>query len=420
MVRPPISSGVCLVCKGGRKLCGKPVCPILMKNSILKSISHLDLNKTSRDVDLFGASPPGFFVGREGYPNVRVGPMIPVGGGFKDDPGVLDAPERWFGTSLERIVEYRSSLARSSFELNVKGWTGAREGRGLNLEARRLLDVSQELAMAARPVDVEAHLKTLKISVQFDNHAIPMGPSGLTDKIMIVENTRVHPVVDKVVSDVDLKAAEAVFSKLYMDAKLNVSQIQRVFSAGLLGEKRERKLVPTRWAITAVDDMIGRALVKKIKGHPQVDDFRVFGGEYLDNRFTVLVAPGPWSFEMMEVWAPNTVWNQPVQGVQEAAPSVQIQRDYEFERGRTRYASNVTGAYYAARLAVVEYLNRLRKQGRVVVFREVSGGYLVPLGVWVIRETTREMLEARKATTFDALGPAVEFGLRDLEVPARA
>ena len=64
MVRPPTEKNICLLCKGARLYCGKKICPILLKQSILKSIIPFEWGKTKRNVEIFGASPPGFFVGR--------------------------------------------------------------------------------------------------------------------------------------------------------------------------------------------------------------------------------------------------------------------------------------------------------------------------------------------------------------------
>ncbi|GAB4307134.1 MAG: Nre family DNA repair protein [Promethearchaeota archaeon] len=385
------------------------------KASVLKSVLPVPPGGRLRDVDLFGASPPGFFVGRFGYPNVRLGPLVPVVDSFSDAPHLLDAPEKWFGTPMERVVEFRSSLARSNFTTSVKL---GRRVDDLPLGTRRLLETSQELAMAARPVDTEAHLTDLRVHVQFDDHALPVGPSGTADRIRIDENVPVRPAVERAVGDVDLNASGAVFEVLYQRGGLEVSEIQRVFSAGLLGRERNRRLVPTRWAVTAVDDVVSRGLVAKLKSHQQLGEYLCFEETYLDNHFTVLLAPGTWSFEMMEVWAPNSLWNQPVPGVGPPAPP-KINADHEYEGGRKSYASNVTGAYYAARLAVAEYLERAKRCGWCVVFREVSSGYLIPLGVWVIRETLRKAL-VKPPARFDSLPAAFRWCTRGFAMPAKA
>ena len=68
----------------------------------------------------------------------------------------------------------------------------------------------------------------------------------------------------------------------------------------------------------------------------------------------------------------------------------------------------MTGAYYAARLAVAEFLVRSKRQAAAVSFREVSGGYIVPLGVWVIRETVRDAFK-RQPRIFETLNMALRY-----------
>ncbi|MHA1830580.1 MAG: Nre family DNA repair protein, partial [Candidatus Helarchaeota archaeon] len=74
MVRPPKSKELCLMCKGSRNLCGKPRCPILIKQASIIPIKKIILKSAT---ELQGASPPAFFVGRFDYPKVQIGPMIP-------------------------------------------------------------------------------------------------------------------------------------------------------------------------------------------------------------------------------------------------------------------------------------------------------------------------------------------------------
>ncbi|MFX1307405.1 MAG: hypothetical protein ACFFDG_11385, partial [Promethearchaeota archaeon] len=82
--------------------------------------------------------------------------------------------------------------------------------------------------------------------------------------------------------------------------------------------------------------------------------------------------------------------------------------DYEFYHGRKSYASNITGAYYAARKSVCEYLYKIKKQARVLIFREVSGGYVVPLGVWVIRETVNNAMWISQPVIMDNFNDALK------------
>ncbi len=394
MVRPPTEKNICLRCKGARLLCGKKTCPILLKKSVMKSLVPFELDKTRKNVEIFGASPPGFFVGHFNYPNVYLGPLVPFQefetGLDISDYHILDAPELWFGKKMVDVIRYRSSLVRSNFKTNV--FIGKKSRKNTpSLKTQKLLETSQELSMAARPVDTETKLERMSLRMMMDNHALPMGPSGMTEKIEITENTKVHPQVDYCVSDTDLKASEAVSENLYFKGHVPESTIERIFSAGLLGEKNRRRIVPTRWTITAIDDIISKSLIEEIKMYPEIDDFQIFELTYLDNHFKILLFPGKFIYEMNEVWAPNTLWNVSLDGKNRNLKP-QIMTDFEFYGGRKSYASNITGAYYAARKSVCEYLYKIRKQARVLIFREVSGGYVVPLGVWVIRETVNNAM----------------------------
>lgn len=409
MVRPPTEKNICLKCKGSRLLCGKRTCPILLKKSVLKSLVPFEFNKSKRNVEIFGASPPGFFVGHFNYPNVQIGPLVP----FQDfkldldipDNYILDAPELWFGKDMIDVVKYRSSLVRNNFRTNVQIGKVERKTTP-SLEVQRLLDSSQQLAMAARPVDTETKLDKINLQMMLDNHAPPLGPSGITKNIRITENIKVHPKVEYCVSDTDLKASDAVSEYLFFKGNVPQSTIKRVFSAGLLGKKDNRRLVPTRWSITAVDDIISKALINEIKKFPEINEYQIFQSSYLDNHFKILLFPGKFLYEMNEVWAPNTLWNISLSGnSRDLKP--QIMTDYEFYEGRKSYASNITGAYYAARKEICEYLYRIHRQARVLIFREVRGGYVVPLGVWVIRETVKNAMNATKPSIIDNFDDAI-------------
>lgn len=395
MVRPSLPKGLCVLCKGSRNLCGKDTCPIIMKQQALIPLKKIDFSSDN----LFGSSPPSFFVGRYNYPNVLVGPMIPPIVGKGKNIQILDRPDLWYGRQIEELVAYRTKLIRSTFRVNVH-----------KLQNNKILDTSQELAMAARPVDTEAVFeKEPKFRIIFDSHSQPMGPIGYIRKLRITENPKINLHVEKVVQDTDFQANSAV-SYLYAQG-LPLSDIIRVLSAGLLGIKKNRRLVPTRWAITAADDNISKKLVLKVKDFPKIDKYEVYSAKYLDNNFQILLIPNKeWSFEQLETWSAKSAFNPDNEAV--------IVHDHEFYSGRKKYAFNVTGAYYSARLAVAEYLLRIKRQAAVIVFREVSGGYIVPLGVWVIRETVRNAF-AGSPKIFETLNEALREIGKNFHTPLR-
>ena len=83
--------------------------------------------------------------------------------------------------------------------------------------------------------------------------------------------------------------------------------------------------------------------------------------------------------------------------------------------GRRTAAASQAGGYYASRIAAVELLHRLRRQARVISFREVGDGYAIPLGVWLVRETARRATQNLRA--FSSAEEALAHARSRLRVP---
>jgi hypothetical protein len=203
-----------------------------------------------------------------------------------------------------------------------------------------------------------------------------------------------------------LRAAEAVL-ELY-GRGVFVTKIQRAFSVGSFGLEKNRRFVPTRWSITAVDSIISKELIEKVKTFPEINEYRVYESRYLDNIFEVLMLPNAWSYEIMEAWYPGTVWNP-------SGGNVVMFSDWEGYEGRTIYAE-IGGCYYAARLAVCEQLVKERRQATVIVLREAHPGYIMPVGVWQVRENVRNAMR-QKPYAFKTLDEALRFIASRFQIP---
>lgn len=375
------SARLCLICKGGRNLCGHPVCPLLPRFRI-----EPRMQKVSKE--FFGPSY-SVFVGRQGYPNVNIGPLAAI-----EERPDLDRPGAWFGRDYSDIIELRSLLLRSKQRESVKSRS-------------RFVQESQELVLASRPTDVEMSFKKKPVyRVSFSDVVQPMGPSAPLEKLRIAENPHVPRRVDRIVSD-ELKANQAGF-QLY-EGGLDVYKVSTILSSGVLGLKENKKLVPTRWGITGTDDMVAKELMGQVRVYPSVNEYLVFESRYLDNHFVILMMPGSWEFENFEAWAPGSMWSQNLK-------QTEILEEYEPFSGRTKYAELEGGGYYASRIACVEKLRDMKRQARVVVFREIYEGYVIPLGVWVVRETARSAYR-KKPVVFPAKEEALKYINSRLRVP---
>lgn len=379
---------LCVLCKGARMLCGKARCPIIVRlTHYVRSLSRLS------GLSLDGSSPPSVFVGRIGYPYVYVGPLTPPVHG---DTSIMDMPELWFGKPLDEIVEYRFSLVRGKF--------GARVDQPIG--SNRLLDEIRDLALSNLSVDVEMSFERRPRGVFIlDDEVQPFGASAPL-KSFRIGSLKLDHRLEKAYSDYDLKASEAVL-ELYRSG-VPVSKIQRAFSVGAFGELKYRRLVPTRWSITAVDSIVSKALIERVKDNPVINEYRVYESEYLDNRFEILMLPESWSYESIEAWYPGTVWN-PKGG------DVAMYGDYEGYYGRTTYA-DMGGCYYAARLAVAEKLVAEGRQASVLILREAHPGYIMPVGVWQVRENVRNALR-KPPLKFNRLEDALQHIFSKLALP---
>lgn len=381
---------LCTICKGGKMLCGKTSCPLMLRLGAFK-----ELFQSIKGNNIDGSSPPSVFVGRFGYPYVQIGPLSPT---FHGNTEILDAPEQWFGKSINEIIRYRSQLIRGMTPVNVrKPW-----------KAGRLLERTRELSLAEHYVETEMKL-TKKPTKRFymNDDVQPIGPTAPI-KTIDIGYIRWNRHMEKAHYDEDLKATPATI-KLF-EEKIPLSNIMRAFSMGNFGVKKNRRLVPTRWSITAVDDLLGKHLTKKIKKYPILNKHEVYESNYMGNRFEILLVPDAWAYEAYEAWYPRTLWNP-------SETHVSIVTDWEPYKGRTTYAS-MGGCYYAGKLAVLEYLEKIKKQAKVFIFREAYPDYILPVGVWQVRENCRNAMK-QEPNEFESFKKALTYIMNRLSIPLK-
>ncbi len=362
----------CLRCKGSSPLqsCGRTFCPLLARSEAVFRV-----NKVIKKTDFQGTSPAPF-IGRFGYPDVNVGILSPPE--IKDDAWEYDAPRYWSSHDydIRKIIDFRSELINSSTKSNVRN-------------KEKILDIAQEVGMAQAPVDMEINLLDKPMfRLNTDHYLAPQGPNARLRKAAITSNPKIHTKVDKVNSDTDLKAKEALLY-LYKN-NFDENFLSKVLSVAALGVKKNRKLVPTRWSITATDDMLGKDMIKTIKDYPEAE-YSLYEGSYLGNYYFILAFPDIWSYELFETYLPNVSWNQ--------TKDIQFTTDFEPYAGRKYYAHNCAGGYYTVRLAIAERLKNIRRQASCLAIRIITGEYAAPLGVWVTREAARKAM-AHKPLNF--------------------
>jgi len=313
-----------------------------------------------------GSSPPAVFVGSSFYPRVNIGVLSPPV--HESNAGILDDPETWYArrSSLSDILDYRSRMIFSRSHVND---VAQPETSG------NVLDAMRELAMSSNALDVEIKLaKRPSFAFEFDQRAKPIGNPAPVEKIRIVDNAVVSRSVDSVTSDTDLKTEDAL---KYLRNRVPLYNISKILSVGLLGVKDQRRIVPTRWSITAVDSTMGNLILDEVKSYEEIDNPVLYQNEYLYNDYQILLLPLKYEYELVEI------------DLTEPARGPKIGSDHEPYFGRKTYPEETAGGFFAARVSVLDALSRMRRQATVLIVREVKPEYNVPVGVWEVRETVK-------------------------------
>lgn len=358
-------------------LCGLSRCPLTNVYTAKVVTGRVD-----------GSSPPSVFVGRIGYPKISVYPAAPP---IHGDTGGFEDPSQWLHLGLEEFITMRLSMIRGSLRLSAKTAT----------EHNGILREIQALALSTRPVDLEMRLDGPVRGVEFDDYSPPLGPWAPLRGLWM-SNPSPHPVMEKVHGDLDLDAGEAIW--LLYSSGVDVHAISRALSIGALGVGRRRRLVPTRWSITAVDKAVSDELLRRVKDYPLINEYRVYVRRSMGNVFLAILMPRPWIYEWGEAWFPGSTWNP--------GGSVELELDWENYWGRSTYPS-IGGCYYAARLAVLEHLHSMRRQAGAALWREIGSGFKLPVGVWYVRENLRVMFKG-EPMIFHELGEALNYALGQL------
>ncbi len=320
----------------------------------------------------FGSSPTPF-IGRYGYPSVNIGVLSPQ---LSGDTSHYDSPKLWAAKEMavQDVSSLRYGLVNSRMKWNIKKAYGG-----------KFLDICKEVGTAAKPVEMEVNLEKVPTLGRSESEIKPWGPASSILNARVTANSRVDTRVDRVVSDTDLKANSGLFS-LYKKG-FEEGSLNKLLSVGNLGIGKNRKLVPTRWSITAVDDTVGKALIKEVKDY-SVGEYEVHFGGAWGNYYLLLYFPEIWSYELFEMYlkSPVNPWSK---------NGLSYSTDYEPYTGRKEYATETAGGYYSARLPVLEKMKDAKRQYSCLALRFITDEYTVPLGVWVCREAARKSVKAK-------------------------
>ncbi|MBR9680769.1 MAG: hypothetical protein GOU98_03005 [Candidatus Altiarchaeota archaeon] len=328
-----ISDKICTQCKG-KLMCGLSTCPLFRKFDSFRNLKK----------EILAPSPPNYMISWKGYPQVSIGPNLSLSGIHKKP----------YDLKLEEFVTIRANELRTYQKASIRQ--------------------SEETALSINPVDFDVKLKHIP------NRLSPHGFNAYATSIT-PGDTKIPEKIYSVVDSFDIKAQDSIL-KL---EKYGFDYLVQILSTGNLGLKNQRKLVPTRWAITAVDSSLAKDLFLKIRNKDEIKNYELYKVNHWDNHFWIVLVPWGWGFEMLERWHEGDVI-----------------ADFEYARLKKDYAKNITGAYYSARLEILRHLEKQKRQATCIVIRQIGNKYIYPVGVWHIREAVKQGLK-NKPEKFSSL-----------------
>ncbi len=361
----------------------------MLKGNYLKALtSRLRMKSADIGKKLDGSSPPSVFIGAWNYPNVYAGPMVAQEHG---DTSMMDTPESWIPShkTTEDILGYRLNLIRGKQEVKV---TDAAKGSVL-------IEKLQDITLASNSIDSQVEFINQPRGLSLSDEHTTYGPSGDMQSFDI-GNAKWDQSMQKAYYDTDLKAAEAVIELHSKGTPF--SRIQKAFSTGSFGMEKKRRLVPTRWSITACDTILGNKMLEEVRQNEIIDHFEVREFRSLNNYYAVILLPTAWQYEWTEAF-------NHIMGNEEMVFS-----DYERNSGKKGY-STVGGCYYSCKMGVLETLAKEKKQAGAIILREATHGY-IPLGVFNVRENVRNAMQ-QPGTEFNSFGDALHHISPNYQLP---
>ena len=370
----------CVECKGRKchVYYGTAGCPWRARMKAMLEAKQQEA-RIGREYEAYTTQP---FIGRIGYPHVRLSLVQPLNAHTPEDALGKDHPTSLAKHSLQEILRERLSAIQPSWQrVQVRA---IRKPSVVTLQA---------VSIARKPVLTHVQLKQApRLQLKPQEATPPYGLSAPAVRVEEAEHASAVPLLQKVTDDTDLKAADAV--RILTKRGIDEYRLTGMLSTGNLGVKSNRRLVPTRWSITAVDDMLGRDMFN-ILMHEAQPGFLFATGGLLGNEFIILVIKHhSYGYELLEYYTRTT----------------NVMHDYELGKPRTAYADETAGGYYAARKSILEGLVKHKVRGLIITIRLITPAYAFPLGVWVVRKAAENAMRnaQRVASRDELLGRARE------------
>ncbi len=314
--------------------------------------------KPTKELEGYGSTA---LVGEKNYPQLKV-----------YNVSNEDKHSSFFNTN--KIVKQNYS---DIVKLKAKNILGNTNNIYVKKTNTKVLEEIQDVYKARNAVEFTSNFdKELKFNKPVLNKLSGvLGTKNELLNIILNENASTSKQIEKY-TQTDIKSKEAIIS-LY-EKGTNEAQIINLLALGNFGIQLNKKIVPSRWAITAYDKTIENYLYKKILDYKLIQDYEIYFHSDKGNSFLIILSPDNYSSEFVEFM--NNGWS--------ASDYVSIDNKLK------KVEPDTAGGFYATKLAINEYLDNRKRQCQYIGIRLIED-YDVPLGVVFVRESVRQAMKNR-------------------------
>lgn len=295
------------------------------------------------------------FIGDKNYPNVNLFNIS------------NDKKEAYFKNSSEIVKNSYNDI----FKIKARNILGDTKPTSIKNISTRINDEIRNVYKAKNMVNFSSKFeKEISFNkIIFNKEAGNLGSKNELVSLDVQENTKTDNSIEKYTSQ-DLKAKNSIIA-LY-EKGVNEHQIINLISLGAFGVSSNKKLVPTKWAISLYDKTIEEYLYKKIFNFKQINFFEVYTFEDKGNFFLLILFPQHFSANIIEIFGETFL------------------EDYvSYDNKLNKKKPDTSGGYYATKISCLEFLLKRKKQAGVLSIRLIKD-YDFPLGVVFVRESVRE------------------------------
>jgi len=337
--------------------------------------------KPTKEIEGFASSA---IVGEKNYPNLKVHNIS------------NDDKKNSFFNSSNIIKQNYSDIIKLKAK-NILGSTQSLNIKKINTKIREELE---NIYKSKREIEFSSKFRN---ELKFDKILTSkvsgiMGSKNELTKINPNENTKTSNKIEKYTAN-DIKSKEAIIS-LY-EKGVNESQIQNLLALGSFGINFNKKLVPTKWAISAFDQTIEKHLYKKIIKYNPINNYEIYTSYDKGNTFIIILIPDTFSAEIVEAFdstSQNSKFSEGL-GIVSKKNSLTIERDFvNFENKLKKSEPETAGGFWATKMPIQEYLLSRKKQASFISIRIIEN-YDIPLGVIFVREKVRDAMKNKIFST---------------------